>query len=108
MIDKLERKFGKYAIKGLMKYVIVLYVAGFIINAINPPQHKIPARGNQGQNGTLNGLGLSGSIFLKIRIAAHTIINEVNVPKLHKAAAASKFNVIVPIIETIHTTQVKT
>ena len=36
MIDKLERKFGKYAIRGLMKYVIVLYVAGFIINYINP------------------------------------------------------------------------
>ncbi|MCR5726762.1 MAG: hypothetical protein K6G24_04795 [Lachnospiraceae bacterium] len=36
MIDKLEKKFGKYAIRGLMKYLIILYAAGFIINAINP------------------------------------------------------------------------
>lgn len=35
MIDKLEKKFGKYAIRGLMKYVIILYAVGFIINAIN-------------------------------------------------------------------------
>ena len=36
MIDKLEKKFGKYAIKMLMKYVIFLYATGFIINLINP------------------------------------------------------------------------
>ncbi len=36
MIDKLEKKFGKFAIRGLMKYVIILYVAGFIMNMINP------------------------------------------------------------------------
>ena len=36
MIDKLEKKFGKYAIRGLMKYVIVLYAAGFIMSVINP------------------------------------------------------------------------
>ena len=35
MVDKLEKKFGKYAIKGLMKYVIILYAAGFIMNIIN-------------------------------------------------------------------------
>jgi len=29
---KLERKFGKYAIQGLMKYIIVLYGIGFVIN----------------------------------------------------------------------------
>ena len=26
--DKLERKYGRYAVKGLMKYLIVLYVIG--------------------------------------------------------------------------------
>lgn len=31
MISKLERKFGKYAIRNLMKYVVLLYVLGFII-----------------------------------------------------------------------------
>lgn len=36
MIQKLERKFGRFAIPGLMKYVIGLYVAGFIISLINP------------------------------------------------------------------------
>ena len=36
MIDKLERKFGKYAIKGLMKYIIILYAAGFLINLVSP------------------------------------------------------------------------
>ena len=36
MIDKLEKKFGKYAIRGLMKYVIFLYITGFLINMINP------------------------------------------------------------------------
>ena len=36
MIEKLQRKFGKYAIKGLMKYVIIVYAAGYIANLINP------------------------------------------------------------------------
>ncbi len=35
-IDNLERKFGKYAIKNLIKYVLVLYVAGAVIGIINP------------------------------------------------------------------------
>lgn len=36
MINKLERKFGRFAIKGLMKYVTVLYIAGYIISLISP------------------------------------------------------------------------
>lgn len=36
MIDKLEKKFGKYAIKGLMVYIIILYATGFILNVIDP------------------------------------------------------------------------
>ena len=35
MIDKLEKKFGKYAIRGLMKYVIGLYLVGFVAYMIN-------------------------------------------------------------------------
>lgn len=35
-MDKLERKFGRYAIKNLMYYVIILYGVGFVLNLINP------------------------------------------------------------------------
>ena len=35
-IQKLERKFGKYAIRDLMKYVIALYVIGLLVYTINP------------------------------------------------------------------------
>lgn len=35
-INKMERKFGRYAIKNLMKYVIGLYIAGIVIFMINP------------------------------------------------------------------------
>ena len=35
-MDKLERKFGKYAIPNLMIYVIILYVAGFILDLVAP------------------------------------------------------------------------
>ena len=35
-INKLERKFGKYAIPDLIKYVIVLYCAGAAIGMLNP------------------------------------------------------------------------
>lgn len=33
---KLERKYGKYAIKNLMKYIIILYAIGFLIRMFNP------------------------------------------------------------------------
>jgi len=36
MIDKLEKKFGKYAIRGLMKYIIILYAIGFLIEYAAP------------------------------------------------------------------------
>ncbi|MBR4342634.1 MAG: hypothetical protein IKP88_08010 [Lachnospiraceae bacterium] len=35
MIDKMEKKFGKYAIPGLMKYIIMLYIIGTVIGMIN-------------------------------------------------------------------------
>ncbi|WP_167954712.1 hypothetical protein [Anaerosporobacter faecicola] len=35
-INKLERKFGRYAIQDLMKYIIVLYVLGAFLYLINP------------------------------------------------------------------------
>lgn len=34
--DKLERKYGKYAINNLMYYIIGLYVVGFVINLAAP------------------------------------------------------------------------
>lgn len=36
LLDKLERRFGKYAINNLITYVIALYVFGFLIDFISP------------------------------------------------------------------------
>lgn len=36
LLNKLNRKFGRYAIHNLMFYIILLYAAGFLINLINP------------------------------------------------------------------------
>ena len=33
---KLEYKYGRYAIRNLMHYVLVLYIAGFVMNLIDP------------------------------------------------------------------------
>jgi len=38
-LDKLERKYGKYAIHNLMNYIIVLYALGFVMNIINPQMY---------------------------------------------------------------------
>ena len=35
-MDKLERKFGRYAIPNLMYYIIILYIVGFVLELINP------------------------------------------------------------------------
>ena len=35
-LNKLERKFGKYAIPDLIKYVIMLYCAGAAIGMLTP------------------------------------------------------------------------
>lgn len=35
-LDKLERKFGKYAIPNLMLYVIILYAVGFVLDLVAP------------------------------------------------------------------------
>lgn len=35
-MNKLERKFGKYAIPNLMFYIIILYVVGFVLDLLNP------------------------------------------------------------------------
>lgn len=39
-IDKLEKKFGKYAIKNLMSYVIMLYAFGFVIQIFQPEMYS--------------------------------------------------------------------
>lgn len=36
LIDKLEKKFGKYAVKNLMYYIIMLYALGFVILLVKP------------------------------------------------------------------------
>ena len=35
-LNKMERKFGKFAIQGLMKYIILFYVAGYLIEILAP------------------------------------------------------------------------
>ena len=35
-VDKLERKFGRFAVRNLMLYIIILYAAGFLIQRWNP------------------------------------------------------------------------
>lgn len=35
-LDKLERKFGRYAIHNLMYYIIILYAVGFALQWVNP------------------------------------------------------------------------
>ena len=39
-MKKMERKFGKYAIPGLMRYVIVLYIVGVIIGIAAPELYE--------------------------------------------------------------------
>ena len=36
MINKLERKFGRYAIRGLMKYMMILYGLGLLLAFVSP------------------------------------------------------------------------
>lgn len=36
LINKLNRKFGRYAINNLMFYIIILYAVGFLLDMINP------------------------------------------------------------------------
>lgn len=60
------------------------------VTNIRKEQINIPIIGNHGQNGTLNGLALFGSVFLKIKTATQIMINDVNVPKLHNSAEIFK------------------
>ena len=36
ILNKMERKIGRYAIHDLMKYICVLYCAGLVISFVNP------------------------------------------------------------------------
>lgn len=38
-IDKMERRFGKYAIPNLMYYIIILYTIGFVIQVVSPDMY---------------------------------------------------------------------
>ena len=83
-------------------------VKNFIEYTIKPPQQSIPRIGVTGAKGTLNGRGLSGSVLRRIKTATHTIINEVNVPKLQSSAATFKSSVSTPTTESKATVHVKT
>ena len=41
VIQKLNRKYGKYAIHNLMLYIIILYAVGFFVNMINPSFYSL-------------------------------------------------------------------
>lgn len=53
---------------------------------IKARQVNTPSIGNNGQNGTLKGLSLLGSVFLRIKTAMQITIKDVNVPKLQSSA----------------------
>ena len=36
LLNKLERKFGKYAINNLTLYLMIAYAIGYIVNLFNP------------------------------------------------------------------------
>ncbi|MBQ5868003.1 MAG: hypothetical protein IIW68_01595 [Lachnospiraceae bacterium] len=40
LLNKLERKFGKYAIPNLMYYVVILYAMGLVISTLAPPASR--------------------------------------------------------------------
>lgn len=35
-LKKMERRFGKYAVPGLMRYIIIMYLAGLFLSLLNP------------------------------------------------------------------------
>ena len=39
--DKLERKYGRYAIQNLMKYIIIVYAVGFVIQIFYPAVYEV-------------------------------------------------------------------
>lgn len=39
-MNKMERKFGRFAIQGLMKYIILFYVAGYLIEFLAPQAYS--------------------------------------------------------------------
>ena len=84
----------------MIKYIADVALA-LNLQYISAKQLMIPKIGNQGQNGTLKGRSLFGSVFLKIKTAIQIIINEVNVPKLHNSADIFKS------INNPHTTTIR-
>ena len=53
---------------------------------IRAKQVRTPNIGNSGQNGTLKGLSLFGSVFLRIKTEIQITINDAKVPKLQSSA----------------------
>lgn len=39
-LNKMERKFGKFAVRGLMKYIIICYVIGYVIEFMMPQVYR--------------------------------------------------------------------
>lgn len=40
-LNKMERKFGKYAIRGLMKYVSIIYVVFYVLMIVQPSVYSV-------------------------------------------------------------------
>lgn len=79
-----------------------------IATTISVPHRSIPSAGNKGEHGTLNGLGLSGSVFLSIKTPIQTIINDVKTLKIQRLAARFKSRNKHPMTIAIPTTHVMT
>ena len=45
LLNKLERKFGKYAIPNLMYYVVILYAIGLVVSQLAPQVYFEEHRG---------------------------------------------------------------
>ena len=98
-----DKKLSLRAQNGKLKTFTVKIPAGIR----NGEKIRLIGQGKKGEKGTLNGLCLSGSVFLKIKTATQTIINDANVPKLHNSAAVEIFNKSEPIIQIAPTINVK-
>ena len=47
-MNKMERKFGRYAIPNLMYYIVILYAVGVLVQMMAPALHPVPDAGCEG------------------------------------------------------------
>ena len=42
LMNKLERKFGRYAIPNIMYYIVILYAVGVLVQMMAPAFYAVP------------------------------------------------------------------